>query len=123
MTESVNAVGLVPTTPDTPDSDDGKKPMLKIKTDAVIKPFDILTASVRPKTPPGDEESEPENSENSEMELKKVDNNCLNEIRDLYSAVRDDSKRLNNQLEQLEDLLENTFGVDLSHKEKEGKLT
>lgn len=58
-------------------------------------------------------------SENTNVE-KKVDLNSLNEIRDLYSSVRDDSKRLNLQLEQLEDLLENTFGIEVTRKEKEG---
>ena len=58
-------------------------------------------------------------SENTNVE-KKVDLNSLNEIRDLYSSVRDDSKRLNLQLEQLEDLLENTFGIEVTQKEKEG---
>jgi hypothetical protein len=45
----------------------------------------------------------------------------MNDIRDLYTSVRDDSKRLNQQLEQLEDLLENTFGVPVTNKEKLGK--
>ena len=91
----------------------------------MITPAEGGGSGSRPGTPilypPEDkDETSDLDSENTNVE-KKVDLNSLNEIRDLYSSVRDDSKRLNLQLEQLEDLLENTFGIEVTRKEKEGQ--
>ena len=45
------------------------------------------------------------------------------DIIELYSSVRDDSMRLNTQLMQLEDLLENVFNVKIKPESTKGELT
>ena len=48
----------------------------------------------------------------------EINQSSVADIIELYSSVRDDSLRLNSQLMQLEDLLENVFNVKIKSDQK-----
>ena len=119
VTESVQATGVLPESPES-DLVDETLTELDPGQGLVMKTLGVA----RPTTPvPTTDDSAEEGDEDISNSSKKMHKNNLHQIRDLYSSVRDDSKRLNFQLEQLEDLLENTFGVSVRHKHKEKEGT
>ena len=63
--------------------------------------------------------------EKLEEKLKEgpVNDAQVQDIIELYSSVRDDSQRLNSQLLQLEDLLQNAFNVKIKQLSKGNPLT